>query len=126
VLRDWITKQRQTGLPVIIAGDFNRQFRRLEGQYALWRAINGVNQDVEVTEPWFVGHPLSATRKCPTRKGSSLEPIDWILVDLSLAEQVVTGSFWETRWSQADVDASQNGRGLSDHCPISLDLELGG
>lgn len=121
VLQDWISKKRKDH-PVIIAGDFNRQFRKLEDQFGLWKAINGVEPTDEIVEPFFVKHPETVTRKCPTRKGGTVQPIDWFLVDVRIADQVVVDSFHETRWPPEDVAKAQNGRGLSDHCPISLDI----
>lgn len=121
VLRDWITKKREEA-PVILAGDFNRQFRKLEDQFGLWKVINNVDPTDDIEDAIFKKYPQTDTRKCPTKKGNTLQPIDWILVDARLAEQVVAGSYHERRWSREDVEAAQNGRGLSDHCPISIDL----
>jgi hypothetical protein len=73
-----------------------------------------------------VAFPEYVTRKCPTRKGSSTEPIDWILLDASIAHWVKPNSFWETRFTSSDVRAhgGQRASRLSDHCPIQLDLAL--
>ncbi len=122
VLRDWVVKKRETGTPIVIAGDFNRRFRQLQDRFGLWKALNDTAAEADIDVPLFEKHPETVTRKCPTKKGTSLEPIDWILIDLKLTEHVVPGSFFERRWTQTDQEAAQGGRGLSDHCPISLDL----
>ena len=114
----WIEAQRSEGLPFIIAGDFNRRFRQFQNEGPVWEIINGG----DLNEPWMSQHPETITRKCPTRKGNSTQPIDWILVDASVAHWFVEGSFWERRFSNDDVQTS--GRRISDHCPISIAIDL--
>jgi len=126
ILADWVKAKRDSGIPLIIAGDFNRRFRQLNFEGTLWEAMNGVGPDDPIEEAWVVPHPQTVTRLCPTRKGSGTQPIDWIVLDSTLAGGFVQGSFWERRFTQADIDAAQFGRGLSDHCPISIDLDLAG
>lgn len=114
----WIEARRNDEVPFIIAGDFNRRFRQFQNEGPVWEVINGG----DLNEPWLSQHPESVTRKCPTRKGRSTQPIDWILIDATVAHWYVEGSFWERRYSRADVEAS--GRKISDHCPISIQIEL--
>jgi len=107
----------------VIGGDFNRRFRQFQfSDDPLWLALNDGNID----EPRLIAEPQTTTRKCPTRLGLTTQPIDWFLLDARIAEWFVDGSFWETRYSYADV---QNAGGkasdrLSDHCPIKMDLIL--
>ena len=126
LLADWIKVKRDSGIPFIIAGDFNRRFRQLNFEGTLWEAMNGVGPDDPIDEPWVVPHPQTVTRLCPTRKGQGTQPIDWIVLDTALAGGFAEGSYWERRYTRDDIDAAQNGRGLSDHCPISIDLDLAG
>lgn len=125
-LRAWIEEQEASDIPMIIAGDFNRRFREMNFEGAVWETVNGVDPAIEngVTSPKFVAHPLSVPRLCPTRKGDSTKPIDWFLVGEQMSEFVVMNSFWERRWNEEDQAAAQGGRGLSDHCGISLTLEF--
>ncbi len=116
-LTNWIAARREEGTPFILAGDFNRRFRQFQNEGPFWERINGG----DLNEPWLSQHPEFVTRKCPTRKGSSTQPIDWILLDASVAHWFIEGSFWERRFRQADIDAAGPGD-LSDHCPISIDL----
>lgn len=120
-LANWIEARREESIPFIIAGDFNRRFRQLNDDGPLYRAINLGDLD----NPVVSKHPETVTRKCATRKGRSQEPIDWFLIDAEVADWFVEGSFWETRFSRDDVDASGGSRSqrLSDHCPISLNLK---
>ncbi|WP_108814375.1 endonuclease/exonuclease/phosphatase family protein [Loktanella sp. Alg231-35] len=125
-LRAWIEDMQSRGLPVIIAGDFNRRFREMNFEGSLWETINGIDPTVEngVADPNFVALPQTTPRLCSTRKGSSSQPIDWFLVEQPLARTFVQGSYWERRWTEDDRSAAQGGRGLSDHCPISITLEF--
>ena len=65
------------------------------------------------------------TRKCPTRKGKSTQPIDWILLDADIAYWFKPRTYWETRFRRSDVEAhgGADSQRLSDHCPIHIDLE---
>ncbi|PSM19840.1 endonuclease/exonuclease/phosphatase family protein [Nitratireductor sp. StC3] len=126
LLADWVRAKRESGIPFVIAGDFNRRFRQMNFEGTLWEAINGVGPDDPIETPWVVPHPQTVTRLCPTRKGTSTQPIDWIVLDTGLAGRFVEGSFWERRFARDDINAAQGGSGLSDHCPISIDLDLPG
>lgn len=119
-LANWIEERRAENIPFIIAGDFNRRFRQFSHTGPVWSALNGVEPNDTISEPYLTAHPENATRKCPTRKGTSLQPIDWIMMDASKAHWFAEGSFWERRFSDPDVKAAR--RGLSDHCPISIDI----
>ncbi|WP_420335441.1 endonuclease/exonuclease/phosphatase family protein [Roseibium sp.] len=126
ILVNWIEEKRTTGIPFIVGGDFNRRFRQFSDTGPVWKALNGIAPNEEITTPWLLKHPETVTRKCPTRKGDSTQPIDWILLSASLTNDFVENSFWERRFSNDDVNAAQGGKGLSDHCPISIDLDLNG
>lgn len=117
-LKEWIHERIQNNEHFIIAGDFNRRFRAFNDEGMLWSYLN----DENLGNPLMVKHPETVMRLCPTRKGQSTEPIDWILLDAKLADSFVSGSFWERRWSKEDT--SEHGRRISDHCPIRIDLDL--
>lgn len=121
-LSQWIKRRTDEGAPFIIAGDFNRRFRQFGDDDPFWKALN----DGDLGEPILVRHPETAVRKCPTRLGTSTQPIDWIMLDARIADWVREGSYWERRYSRSDVNAT-GGTGsqrLSDHCPVSLDLDF--
>lgn len=123
-LAAWLEEKRASGIPYIIAGDYNRRFRELDFEGGVWKVLNNVPSTGMVAAPLVVAHPAEADRLCSTRKGSSKEPIDWFVMDVALANNVIVDSFWERRWHPGDVDNAQNGKGLSDHCPISIDLKF--
>jgi endonuclease/exonuclease/phosphatase family metal-dependent hydrolase len=120
-LANWIKRRIDEGVPFVIAGDFNRRFRQFSAD-PFWSALN--NDDLD--EPRLVRHPETATRKCPTRKGASTQPIDWILLEASIADRVNDDSYWERRYSRPDVDTTggTSSQRLSDHCPISIVLDF--
>jgi endonuclease/exonuclease/phosphatase family metal-dependent hydrolase len=128
-LADWVAERAMGDVPFFIAGDFNRRFRQLQFQGEFWTRINGGDPDnpVNLDEPFMVAHPENVTRKCPTRLGRSVEPIDWILMDARVVDWFIDGSFWERRFTRPDIEASReddNTIGLSDHCPISIDIKV--
>ncbi|MDA7946089.1 MAG: endonuclease/exonuclease/phosphatase family protein [Hyphomicrobiaceae bacterium] len=121
-LLDWIKQKREAKIPFVIAGDFNRRFRQFQNQGPFWKAINGGEPDEDLKDALLSQHPSLVTRKCPTRRGSSTQPIDWILLDAGVAHWFVEGSFWERRYRRADISKADGG--LSDHCPISINIEI--
>lgn len=124
ILRSWIEEKQASGHPFIIAGDFNRDLRRLAGADPFWKALNGVAPMQVLRAPEMVKYPIFADRTCPTRRGTSTQPIDWFLIERNLARHVLLGTFLETHFSEEDMASSRGGRGLSDHCPISLQLAI--
>ena len=117
-LRKWALAKTIAGESFIIAGDFNRRFRSFDYEGVFWTRINNDNLE----EPLMMNPPMGVDRFCPTRKGKSNEPIDWILVSRGLSKKVIDRSFYETRFSQKD--AREIGSGLSDHCPIHIDMNF--
>ena len=120
-LKRWIDERYEDETAFVIAGDFNRRFRQFQSRGPFWKYINGGNLD----PPRLQMHPRTVQRECATRRGNSTEPIDWILLDMEVGHWFKQGSFWETRFSTADVRAhgGPSSQRLSDHCPIHIDLE---
>ena len=121
-LSNWIQQRINDGVPFVIAGDFNRRFRQFGDADPFWRAIN----NGDLNDPILVRHPETATRKCPTRKGASTQPIDWFVLNAGIADLVRDNSYFERRFSRPDVNSTggTNSQRLSDHCPISIDLRF--
>jgi len=117
-LRKWALNRTAAGESFIIAGDFNRRFRSFDYKGVFWTRINNDNLD----DPLMINPPMGVDRLCRTRKGRSTEPIDWILVSSNLTEKVIERSIFETRFSRDDT--RDVGSGLSDHCPIHLDMNF--
>ena len=117
-LRKWIEERLQEKAPFIIAGDFNRRFRKFNMQDTFLNHIDGQNE----SSPIIVLQPESddATRQCPTRRGKSTQPIDWIMIHSDIASWINPDSYQETLFSSSDV--KEHGSRLSDHCPIHIDL----
>jgi hypothetical protein len=121
-LKEFIDQRTKDRTAFILAGDFNRQFRRFNFEDALWKFLSG--DDLE--KPLLVAHPQTGTRMCPTKLGESTQPIDWIVLDSRISQWFWEGSYWETRYSFEDVDAAGGPRSdrLSDHCPIRIDVGM--
>lgn len=122
-LRAWIEEREANGEAFAIMGDFNRQFRRFGPADQFWQALSADG----VSQPNIVAHPLSVTRRCPTRLGVGTQPIDWIMLSGTLANGYVDQSYWETRYKLADINATGgfgNNSRISDHCPIQVDVAL--
>lgn len=109
-LAGWISEREAEGTGFAIMGDFNRRFR--EHGFA--------GEFLSALGPTLAAHPETAGRHCPTRRGRSTEPIDWIVLDETLAARFVPSSFTELLYTEADT--TTHGPRLSDHCPIRLDL----
>jgi endonuclease/exonuclease/phosphatase family metal-dependent hydrolase len=120
--KEFIDQRVTDGTAFILAGDFNRQFRRFDFKDPMWKFLNG--GDLE--KPRLIAHPKTGTRMCPTRLEASTQPIDWIVLDSKISQWFWEGSYWETRYSFEDVRAAggPRSRRLSDHCPIHMDVAM--
>ena len=118
VLKRWIDQRKEQGSDFIIAGDFNRRFGRLKNQGGMWKLLS---QSGSAQDP-IARFPQTKLRHCPTRKGKGVHPIDWFVVNIEFAQQFVAASYYETRWTYAEVQKHRNR--LSDHCPIHIDFTL--
>jgi len=110
VLERWIDGRAAAGRPLVVLGDFNRRFGA-EGddfwpeiddghpaQLKLFRATAGAKAKCNPKYPLFIDH---------------------IVYDRLVSRWVVPGSFQELVYA-----ASDKNRALSDHCPISMRLEI--
>jgi endonuclease/exonuclease/phosphatase family metal-dependent hydrolase len=118
-LEAWIDQKEASGLPVIIAGDFNRRFD-LHGQTDhLWEAID--DSDPPSLNLWRM--PYRTPSSCPTISAGMREhPIDFIVMNevaWALADQQ---SFAEVIYDEVEAEAL--GNRLSDHCAVSININL--
>lgn len=114
-LEDWIDARAAQGVPMMVLGDFNRRFFA-SGSDQFWSAIDD-------------GNPAGADLSSPTQTGSAQcnngqypEFIDHLVTGSLATAAVVPGSFDQLLYSNAD----SNNYDLSDHCPLSIELDFGG
>lgn len=114
ILEAWIDEIAQENRPFIILGDFNRRF---EIPDAFWPEIDD-------------GNPRNAdlTRTTEGRQGTCWPGrrertfIDHIVYDQLANQLVIANTIWQHRY----LPEHQNyDNVLSDHCPLSVDLQLG-
>jgi exonuclease III len=116
-LEAWVDEKEATGLPAIVAGDFNRRFD-LHGQTDhLWAAID--DADPAGLNMWRV--PFRTPSNCPTISPALRQhPIDFIVMNDPAWTRADAQSFTEVMY--ADDEAEALGNRLSDHCPIAINL----
>ena len=113
-IKRWMEERRNSGHAFVIAGDFNRRFGQLDNRGLLWSYLDDFKPDR------LIKFPVTERRACPTRKGKSTEPIDWIVMSNEMGQRVVDSSYQELRWTYEEKKYHRNR--LSDHCPISVDV----
>ncbi len=118
-LEAWIDEKEKTGLPVIVAGDFNRRFD-LHGQTDhLWSAID--DSDPASLNLWRM--PYRTVGNCPTVSESYRKhPIDFIIMNQVAWDAADAQSFTEVIYDADEAEAL--GNRLSDHCPIAINLKF--
>jgi len=118
-LESWIDERAKENIPFMVLGDFNRRFaidieNVLAEDQGLWQAIDDEgNEDL-----WTP--TLTKNSKC--WGGYYKDYIDHIVLDPRAKTKFVKGSF-----SQLVFDGKYTkelSRSLSDHCPISIKLDL--
>lgn len=111
-LRAWIDARNGEALPYVIAGDFNRRLASQGDEF--FAQINNANPRPLslVTLPDAIG------RTC---HGGRHPFIDFLLLDDKARSTLVPESFREYPISEEDMRRFN----LSDHCPISLELNAG-
>lgn len=115
-LKRWIDEKIQQRRNFVIGGDFNRRFGRLKDKGEMWTSLS----QAELGKPTIIRFPQTQLRRCPTRKGKGVHPIDWFVVNADFAPKFKLDSYFETRWSRAEANKHHNR--LSDHCPIHIDF----
>jgi endonuclease/exonuclease/phosphatase family metal-dependent hydrolase len=116
-LEAWIDEKEQTGLPVIVLGDFNRKFDVHMQNDHIWGEID--DAEPASLNLWRV--PFRTSSNCPTTRPRDREvPVDYIVMNQPAWDMADEQSF--TEYLYDEQDAEDFGNRLSDHCPISIDL----
>ena len=119
-LERWIDEKEATGLPVIVAGDFNRRFDLHRQQDHVWQEID--DRMPQTLNLWRL--PFNQPSECPTTAPRfRAYPIDFLVFNQVAWDGVDQESFVEVFYDLEE--ASALGSRLSDHCAIAVDLSLG-
>ncbi|GLP95037.1 endonuclease/exonuclease/phosphatase family protein [Paraferrimonas sedimenticola] len=111
VLERWMQSRLDQGTPFVILGDFNHNLGRDGNQ--LWSQLSSVSINGQRLAN-LSGDILGCHPKYP-------HPIDHVLGNSGLLEQVVEGSSYSHGFGYAQGHLKQEDM-LSDHCPVSVDI----
>jgi endonuclease/exonuclease/phosphatase family metal-dependent hydrolase len=110
ILADWIADRRRENIPFVILGDFNRRFSRDDEVLATMNAASPMRRATE-----------GFSNPCWSRDGQGRAFIDHILLGLRAADWLVKDSFRVLSYTERDSALRDV---ISDHCPISVRLQL--
>lgn len=114
-LEHWIDAKYKKGVPIIIAGDFNRRINLHNERDHLWGALDdGSPRGLELFRL-----PQGKKQQCPRHRGKT--PIDYFIFDAAAWEHVQASTFREILYSP---EHTRLGDRISDHCPIRVVLEI--
>ncbi|SDB58619.1 endonuclease/exonuclease/phosphatase family protein [Bauldia litoralis] len=118
VLEDWIDARAIEGVPFAVLGDFNRRFEideNLPSEDSFWQDIDdGKPKGLDLSR-------VTAGRTSECWGGRHPDFIDHIVLDQIAVGWVSSGSFEQLVYDEAD---EQFDSVLSDHCPISVVLDI--
>ncbi|MBL0848747.1 MAG: endonuclease/exonuclease/phosphatase family protein [Candidatus Liberibacter ctenarytainae] len=108
-LKEWIDQKKNSNIPFIIAGDFNRKINHLGNQDDVWKKIT---QNTPL-----IRFPSYKKARCRLKKNiKNPTSIDFFVMDQLAYNHFVQGSFSEFLYRKEDIQ--ERGYRLSDHCPI--------
>jgi endonuclease/exonuclease/phosphatase family metal-dependent hydrolase len=110
ILAEWITERRRENMPFVILGDFNRRFSRDDDMLSMLNAASPMRRATE-----------GLSNPCWSRDGQGRAFIDHILLGLRAADWLVKDSFRVFSYGERDPALRDV---ISDHCPISVRLQL--
>jgi endonuclease/exonuclease/phosphatase family metal-dependent hydrolase len=110
ILAEWITERRRENMPFVILGDFNRRFSRDDEMLAILNAASPMRRATE-----------GFSNPCWARDGQGRAFVDHILLGLRAADWLVKDSFRVLSYTERDPALRDV---ISDHCPISVRLQL--
>jgi endonuclease/exonuclease/phosphatase family metal-dependent hydrolase len=118
-LKVWIDQRAKEDVPFIVIGDFNRRFNKdivndHSEEASLWQAID----DEGAEDMW--SPTLTTNSGC--WGGYYKDYIDHIVLDPKATVRYVESSFKQLVFE--DKYSKQLSRSLSDHCPISITLNI--
>lgn len=120
-LEAWVDEAAREKLPFVVLGDFNRRFD-LHGQNDhLWGELDDDFPPGLDLQRFPDGQESTCWAGTPNHFP---QPIDFIVLDARAAALLVAGSFEQIDYAAADRDVAR--KTPSDHCPLLLDLDLGG
>ena len=118
ILARIIDQEQESGAPLVILGDFNRDFAN---EQALWSQLD--NQQPRGARLQRLTQGFQQPDGCYLARYGA-DPIDHILLSGPLLDHAVPGSLGTSPLSPDTDRATAKARGalLSDHCPLRVDL----
>ncbi|ACT57476.1 endonuclease/exonuclease/phosphatase family protein [Candidatus Liberibacter asiaticus] len=114
-LKDWITQKKESLVPFVIAGDFNRKINYLGNNDDFWKTIDPNDS--------LIRFPKEKDSRCNANKNLRNKiPIDYFVMDQNAYKFLIQESFSEILYNEDDIKS--RGKRLSDHCPISIDYDF--
>ena len=116
ILARIIDQEQESGAPLVILGDFNRDFAN---EQALWSQLD--NQQPRGARLQRLTQGFQQPDGCYLARYGA-DPIDHILLSGPLLDHAVPGSLGASPLSPDRATAKARGSPLSDHCPLRVDL----
>lgn len=127
-LKNWILEASRSGMPVVVAGDFNRRLD-VESQEVkptdMWDVITGAATAGSEDDVRLAHVPAGKEFKCwPQQSAGERFAIDFFVLNQAASDRADASSYWKWRYGKDIAAGTGRPAWPSDHCAIQLNIKL--
>ncbi|ACT57468.1 endonuclease/exonuclease/phosphatase [Candidatus Liberibacter asiaticus] len=112
-LKKWADQKIKTGIPFVIAGDFNRKINSIGDTDDFWQKMD--------PDGLLIRFPQEKESTCNVIKRNK-SSLDYFVIDRDNKNFLIDNSFSIVSYDQSDLDTRRSK--LSTHCPLTIEYDF--